>query len=167
METRRQPAGNLLQESQPAPTCKSVLPAALQATLCGALPEQRIRALKDFIHDKTTTVLTVVMSTGGGAAGLTLTVASTVFLLEPHLNIGLETQAAGRVHRLGGLLAALNGGGHQPWSPTSGVTQMIKCCTGTSTRQCKAAAQLAQGAYAMLPCNACSDRRLCPSWHSA
>lgn len=80
----------------------------LQATLCGALPEERTNALRDFIHDKTTTVLTVVMSTGGGAAGLTLTVASTVFLLEPNLNIGLETQAAGRVHRLGGLLTIVS-----------------------------------------------------------
>ena len=115
------PARSLLQTSQQAPTCKSKLTwLLLQATLCGALPEQRITALKDFIHDKTTTVLTVVMSTGGGAAGLTLTVANTVFLLEPNLNIGLETQAAGRVHRLGELLTGLNGGG---------VAQMTKCLT--------------------------------------
>ena len=39
----------------------------------------------------------------GGAAGLTLTAANTVFIMEPSLNPGLEAQAAGRVHRLGGL----------------------------------------------------------------
>ena len=37
----------------------------------------------------------------GGAAGLTLTVASAVFLMEPALNPGLEAQAAARIHRLG------------------------------------------------------------------
>ena len=46
-------------------------------------------------------VITVVMSTGGGAAGLTLNVANTVFLMEPSLNPGIEAQAAARVHRLG------------------------------------------------------------------
>ena len=43
----------------------------------------------------------VVMSTSGGAAGLTLTVAHTAFLLEPSLNPGLEAQAAARICRLG------------------------------------------------------------------
>ncbi len=37
----------------------------------------------------------------GGAAGLTLTVANTVFLMEPALNPGLEAQAAARIYRLG------------------------------------------------------------------
>ena len=37
----------------------------------------------------------------GGAAGLTLTVANAVFLMEPALNPGLEAQAAARIHRLG------------------------------------------------------------------
>lgn len=41
------------------------------------------------------------MSTSGGAAGLTLTVAHTAFLLEPSLNPGLEAQAAARICRLG------------------------------------------------------------------
>ena len=160
MITRR-PVETRLPSAQSAAGRSAQLPPALrfclllQTTLCGALPEQRITALKDFIHDKTTTVLTVVMSTGGGAAGLTLTVASTVFLLEPNLNIGLETQAAGRVHRLGGLLTVLAGGG---------VLQMIKCLGGMNTRECKAAAGLAQDAYAMSPS---SNGQLCPSWHSA
>jgi len=37
----------------------------------------------------------------GGAAGLTLTEADTVILMEPSLSPTLEAQAAGRVHRLG------------------------------------------------------------------
>ncbi len=43
------------------------------------------------------------MSMGGGAAGLTLNVADTVFLMEPSLNPAIEAQAAARVHRLGAL----------------------------------------------------------------
>ena len=38
---------------------------------------------------------------GGGAAGLTLTSASTAVLLEPALQPGIEQQAAGRISRLG------------------------------------------------------------------
>lgn len=41
------------------------------------------------------------MSTAGGAAGLTLTAATTAILLEPSLNPGLEAQAAARIWRLG------------------------------------------------------------------
>ena len=37
----------------------------------------------------------------GGAAGLTLTVADTIILMEPSLSISLEEQAAGRIQRLG------------------------------------------------------------------
>lgn len=40
-------------------------------------------------------------STPPPSAGLTLTVASTAFILEPCLNPGLEAQAAARIHRLG------------------------------------------------------------------
>lgn len=43
----------------------------------------------------------VMMSTAGGAAGLTLTVATTAFILEPSLNPGVESQAAARIWRLG------------------------------------------------------------------
>ncbi|KAK9805425.1 hypothetical protein WJX73_004310 [Symbiochloris irregularis] len=46
-------------------------------------------------------VLLILMSTGGGAAGLTLTAASRVYLMEPSSNPGLEAQAVGRVHRMG------------------------------------------------------------------
>jgi E3 ubiquitin-protein ligase SHPRH len=42
-----------------------------------------------------------MMSTAGGAAGLTLTVATTAFILEPSLNPGVESQAAARIWRLG------------------------------------------------------------------
>lgn len=70
-------------------------------SIAGAQADTRVAALRKFIKDPDCTVLTVVMSTGGGAAGLTLTVASHVFLLEPNLNPGLEAQAAARVYRLG------------------------------------------------------------------
>ncbi|CCF45916.1 hypothetical protein CH063_03727 [Colletotrichum higginsianum] len=36
-----------------------------------------------------------------GAVGLTLTVASRVYLMEPHWNPNLEEQALARVHRMG------------------------------------------------------------------
>lgn len=71
------------------------------ASLCGANAQQRQDALHRFLHDPTCVVLAVVMSTSGGAAGLTLTAASTAFLLEPSLNPGLEAQAAARIYRLG------------------------------------------------------------------
>ena len=51
----------------------------------------------------------------GGAAGLTLTVANTVFLMEPALNPGLEAQAASRIYRLGGKL-------HRP-----SIAAFLKC----------------------------------------
>ena len=70
-------------------------------SIAGAQADTRVAALRRFMTDPECTVLTVVMSTGGGAAGLTLTVASHVFLLEPNLNPGLEAQAAARVYRLG------------------------------------------------------------------
>ena len=72
-------------------------------SIAGVQADSRVAALHRFMKDPECTVLTVVMSTGGGAAGLTLTVASHVFLLEPNLNPGLEAQAAARVYRLGKL----------------------------------------------------------------
>ncbi len=72
-------------------------------SIAGAQADSRVAALHRFMKEPECTVLTVVMSTGGGAAGLTLTVASHVFLLEPNLNPGLEAQAAARVYRLGKL----------------------------------------------------------------
>ena len=74
-------------------------------SIAGVQAASRVAALKRFTKDPDCTVLTVVMSTGGGAAGLTLTVASHMFLMEPNLNPGLEAQAAARVYRLGMLLA--------------------------------------------------------------
>ena len=74
-------------------------------SIAGAQADTRAAALQRFVKDPDCTVLTVVMSTGGGAAGLTLTVASHVFLLEPNLNPGLEAQAAARVYRLGNMIA--------------------------------------------------------------
>lgn len=72
-------------------------------SIAGVQAQTRAAALKSFLTDPKCSVLTVIMSTSGGASGLTLTVASHVFLMEPNLNPGLEAQAAGRVHRLGKL----------------------------------------------------------------
>ncbi|KIY92034.1 hypothetical protein MNEG_15928 [Monoraphidium neglectum] len=54
-----------------------------------------------FQHDPACPVLLLLMSNASGAAGLTLTCATTAFILEPPLNPGLEAQAAARIHRLG------------------------------------------------------------------
>ncbi|KAK9831775.1 hypothetical protein WJX74_008901 [Apatococcus lobatus] len=70
-------------------------------SLAGTQPEARANALRTFLNDPKVMVITVIMSTGGGAAGLTLNVADTVFLMEPSLNPSIEAQAAARVHRLG------------------------------------------------------------------
>ena len=70
-------------------------------SIAGVQAQTRAAALKTFLTDPNCSVLTVIMSTSGGASGLTLTVASHVFLMEPNLNPGLEAQAAGRVYRLG------------------------------------------------------------------
>jgi len=71
------------------------------ATLCGASAQQRQAALHRFLHDPNCMVLTVLMSTGGGAAGLTLTNAQAAFIMEPSMSPGLEQQAAARIYRLG------------------------------------------------------------------
>lgn len=71
------------------------------ASLAGAAPPARAAALASFRADPDVRALLVVLSTSGGAAGLTLTEANTVVLLEPCLNPGLEAQAASRVARLG------------------------------------------------------------------
>jgi SNF2 family DNA or RNA helicase len=54
-----------------------------------------------FRSDPRTTVLLVSTKSGGGAAGLTLTMAHHLFLMEPSTNVGLEEQAMARVHRIG------------------------------------------------------------------
>jgi SNF2 family DNA or RNA helicase len=57
--------------------------------------------LDAFRNDPESTVLLVSMRSGGGAAGLTLTMATYGFILEPSLNVGIEDQAIGRLHRIG------------------------------------------------------------------
>ena len=42
-----------------------------------------------------------VITVRAGACGVTLTAATSVYILEPQLNPVVETQCAGRVHRLG------------------------------------------------------------------
>ncbi|CAM9513328.1 unnamed protein product [Ectocarpus sp. 8 AP-2014] len=51
-----------------------------------------------FANDPPTTVF--LLSVRSGAVGINLTQADHVFLLEPMLNLALEKQAIGRVHRL-------------------------------------------------------------------
>jgi SNF2 family DNA or RNA helicase len=46
-------------------------------------------------------VCVFLLSLRAGAAGLTLTAASRVFLLEPGLDPAIEQQAVARVHRIG------------------------------------------------------------------
>jgi len=70
-------------------------------SLAGAAPAARADALEAFRTDESVAALLMVLSTGGGAAGLSLTTASHCVLLEPQLNPGLEAQAASRIHRLG------------------------------------------------------------------
>ncbi|KAL4426809.1 hypothetical protein ABPG77_006595 [Micractinium sp. CCAP 211/92] len=81
------------------------------ASLAGANPAQREAALHAFLHDPDCTVLTVVMSTAGGAAGLTLTAATTAILLEPSLNPG-PGGAGGGAHLAAGPGQAHSGVGH-------------------------------------------------------
>ena len=71
------------------------------ATLCGANPKQRLDALDAFLHHPDCTVLTVVMSSSGGAAGLTLTVAQTAIIMEVRGAVVL-----GRARGGGGVAAA-------------------------------------------------------------
>lgn len=64
----------------------------------------QILSQRQFNMDKFTTdgdIPVLLMSTGVGAFGLNLTAASNVFILEPQWNPSVESQAVGRVARLG------------------------------------------------------------------
>jgi hypothetical protein len=64
------------------------------------MPEaERRNAVHQFVNNRETRCF--VLHAGQGAAGLTLTVASTVVLLEPFLSAGDEAQAMNRCHRIG------------------------------------------------------------------
>jgi hypothetical protein len=71
------------------------------ASLAGSVSSKRAELLNEFMHDPDCTVLLVLLNTSGGAAGLSLTMASTAILLEPCINPGLEAQAAARIYRMG------------------------------------------------------------------
>ena len=76
----------------------------IDAASLGGSADAKREALKRF---KDATVLLIPLyggasgQGGGGAAGLTLTSASTAVLLEPALQPGIERQAAGRISRIG------------------------------------------------------------------
>ncbi|KAI4593875.1 hypothetical protein KJ359_008918 [Pestalotiopsis sp. 9143b] len=61
--------------------------------------KDRQSVVDQFRHDKSVRVMLLTLSCG--AVGLTLTVASRAYLLEPHWNPTLEEQALARIHRLG------------------------------------------------------------------
>ncbi|KAL8296010.1 hypothetical protein RB600_001479 [Gaeumannomyces tritici] len=66
----------------------------------GKVPQRhRDAVVKRFRKDTGVKVLLLTLSCG--AAGLTLTEASTAFLMEPHWNPTVEEQALARIHRLG------------------------------------------------------------------
>ena len=58
-------------------------------------------AIAAFRNDPLCAVLCVCTRAGHGSAGLNLTNAQHVVLLEPSMDVGMEAQAVGRVHRLG------------------------------------------------------------------
>lgn len=73
---------------------------------CGVLSKRLVSSsssdtLASFRRDPLVSVLLVSTKQGGGAAGLTLTMAHHLFLMEPSTNVGLEDQAKARVHRIG------------------------------------------------------------------
>ena len=69
-------------------------------TLSGDMPmKKRTEALREFQSDPLTTIF--LLSMRAGAAGINLTEANHVFLMEPAMNPALEAQAIGRVYRLG------------------------------------------------------------------
>jgi hypothetical protein len=77
----------------------TTLPATKSVLL--QLGVQGQRAVEEFQSNPDMRVLLVCTKTGHGASGLNLTNAHHAMLLEPSLDVGLEQQAIGRVHRLG------------------------------------------------------------------
>jgi SNF2 family DNA or RNA helicase len=68
-------------------------------TLEGSMTrQQRTKALEEFQNDPPTTIF--LLSVRAGAVGINLTQANHVYLLDPCLNMALEQQAIGRVHRM-------------------------------------------------------------------
>jgi hypothetical protein len=95
-------AGHCLREGQlPAGTPTNLAPDACRVgprlpCPAGGSPTVRQAALHTFLHDPSCRVLLLLMSNSSGAAGLTLTAASTAFILDPPLHPGMEAQV--RLH---------------------------------------------------------------------
>ena len=79
-------------------SCKHLIALNYEITVPYAMQASR-RALKSFQEDPETTVF--LLALGAAAAGLTLTRANHVFLLEPAIDPAIEQQAVARVHRMG------------------------------------------------------------------
>ncbi|KAK0665455.1 helicase conserved domain-containing protein [Cercophora samala] len=62
---------------------------------------ERQHNMSRFVSDQDTPVPVLLMTTGVGAFGLNLTAANHVYILEPQWNPSVESQALGRVARLG------------------------------------------------------------------
>ena len=60
---------------------------------------QKEKQIKSFLNNESVNV--ILLMTGSGSAGLTLTVASNCYLLEPLYSASEEAQALSRVHRIG------------------------------------------------------------------
>jgi len=68
--------------------------------ICGGISRiQRLAAVSNFQNDPTCKI--ILLTTGTAAAGLTLTAANTLYLLEPCCSVLDEAQALSRAHRIG------------------------------------------------------------------
>jgi hypothetical protein len=94
------------------PVCTPTTP--ITRTPPGSNLAARQAELHRFQHDPSCPVLLLLMSNSSGAAGLTLNMATTAFILEPAINPGLEAQVGG-----GGCRGGLGrGGGPRGWRST-------------------------------------------------
>eukprot|EP00475_Leptophrys_vorax_P029867 TRINITY_DN44210_c0_g1_i2.p1 TRINITY_DN44210_c0_g1~~TRINITY_DN44210_c0_g1_i2.p1 ORF type:complete len:598 (-),score=129.07 TRINITY_DN44210_c0_g1_i2:41-1654(-) len=87
---------DLLHAISEALTSKNINSVRISGNVSGA---ERMRAIALF--NQVSTVKVFLLTLGSGAAGLTLTKASTLYFAEPCLRIADELQALNRIHRIG------------------------------------------------------------------